>query len=144
MRYGDDVGGGDGNMLGFWCISLVMSHVWFVGSVLCFVYCIGDVIFVVGFAIFTWVFLVCWANVCCSGWEVVWGVHECIGDCRIEKWWLVDDVCVYVHFKRWLVDGWSRIALLLCGNFVTVWLWLRRCWSWLEKIGGWMEGMTFL
>ena len=38
---------------------------------LCFVYCIGDVIFVVGFAIFTWVFLVCWANACCSGWEVV-------------------------------------------------------------------------
>lgn len=49
-------------------------------------------------------------------------MDECIGDCRLGKWWLVDGVCVYVHFKRRLYDGWSRIALCcvkilgLCDN----------------------------
>ena len=30
-------------------------------------------------------------------------------------------VCVYMRFKVSLVNGWSKIALVLCGKFWAIW-----------------------
>lgn len=86
----------------------------------------ADKMVVAGFAMFTWVLLVGWADMCCNGWEAVWDVH----DMHLGMWWLVDGVCICAFqgvIGWWLVKGGIDVVWKSFG-YVTISAVLFTCW----------------